>query len=109
MKNQWKKWKRIKRVKDAMAHTFLILTVCIWTCRMQVSAAEGKITTSITNLTSLVFTVLGGIGTIYLALGIFDFSSAISGHDPSQQKQGLTRIVSGLMMISVKLITDFIK
>lgn len=109
MKKRWRK--NLDVAKKRIGKIFLPVVVCIWTYTMDVSAttASGKLTTSLSNFTSLIFTVLAGIGTIYLALGIFDFASALSGHDPSQQKQGLTRIVSGLMMISVKLITTFIQ
>lgn len=100
--------KDAKEMLSEWRRTLLCAQILFFTNSMRVFASE-QITSGINSLTDLVFSIIAGIGAVFLGLGIFDFAASLSSHDSSQQKQGLARIASGLLMIFVKVLVSLLR
>lgn len=84
---------------------FSIQTVATTLCLCVPAFAAGKDVSEVTNgidtLKTLTLTVIGGVGVIFLALGLVDFGSAYSAHDSTQQGQAIKKVIGGLVIVAV--------
>ena len=68
------------------------------------NADISSVTDGINILKDIALAVVGGIGVIFLSLGVVDFATSLSAHDTSQQIQGIKKAIAGVIMIAVPVI-----
>lgn len=73
------------------------------------NAAVKKITDGIGIIETIVLAAVGGVGTIFLAWGIFDFATSYSSGNTSEQSQALKKVIGGIIAIAVPLIIAALK
>lgn len=68
------------------------------------NADISEVTDGIDIFKDLTLAFVGGIGIIFLALGVLDFATALSAHDTSQQMQGIKKATAGIIIIAIPVI-----
>lgn len=72
------------------------------------NADISSVTSGIDILTDIVLAIVGGIGVIFLALGVLDFATAVTAHDTTQQLSGIKKAVAGIVVIAVPVIVKLL-
>lgn len=86
-----------------------LLTVTSRNMRMFNEDAVADVVTPINKLVSLVLTAFAALGIILIAFGVFNFVTALDGHDTSQKiRAGLT-IAGGILLCSIRIIIGFLE
>ena len=62
----------------------------------------------LTNLTSLIFSVIQAVGVLMFVFGIVQLALGFQSHDPPQRGQATLVLIGGLLLFSVRFIINFI-
>ncbi len=105
---------KINKLKSRIIKTSVFIsafmTVQIINVRKNVVMAKysnadiSEVTDGMDIFKDLTLAFVGGIGVIFLALGVLDFATALSAHDTSQQMQGIKKATAGIIIIAVPVI-----
>ncbi len=68
------------------------------------NADLSEVTSGIDIIKDICLAVVGGIGFIYLVMGIVDFATTYSSHDTTQQMQGIKKVIAGIIIIAIPVI-----
>ena len=104
MKNRKKKWK-----KSILAGTAGMMTAMV-TFSTKVFAAGGvdSVTQPLTNLKTLVISVIAAVGVIILAKNVMEFATAYQQQDSSSMNSAIKGIVAGLIMAAISSVLAFL-
>jgi len=71
--------------------------------------AADAVTAKINNIYTLVVGIIGALGAIILAWGVFEFATAYQHHDSSQQTMALKKVVAGILCCSASALIALLK
>jgi len=97
-----KKWKR------KMAQVFsgaLLASLCFV---QTVSASVDSVTAPLTNLKTLVLSIIAAVGVIILAKNVMEFAQAYQQQDSSTMNSAIKGIVAGLIMAAISGVLTFL-
>lgn len=89
------------RKKAALSLSIIVNSVLLSVPVFAAGKDVSEVTNGIDTLKTLTLTVIGGVGVIFLALGLVDFGSAYSAHDSTQQGQAIKKVIGGLVIVAV--------
>ena len=72
------------------------------------TATSNDITKGISNLSTVITTIIAGIGGIFVAKNGYEFAASYQSNDSSGMSSAVKGMVGGLMMISIKAILKII-
>ena len=64
----------------------------------------GPVTAPLDAIKTLLLAAVGVLGVIILILGLVDFISSLNSHDTGGQKNGVMKMISGVLLVGVPLI-----
>lgn len=92
----------------ACAFTYGVMQANLMICYAD-TAEKNDVTSGLDTIKTLVLTVIGTIGVIYLAKSILEFATAYQQSDSSGMNSALKGIVGGLMMAGITAILTLLK
>lgn len=103
-----KNFKKIKQSTKKMAGGVLAgASLATMMLTANVYASE-SVTAPLTNLTTLVISIIGAVGVIILAKNVMEFAQAYQQQDSSSMNSAIKGIVAGLIMAGISSVITFL-
>lgn len=90
--------------KVRVAASAVVMAVAV---PMNVYAAE-SVTTPLTNLKTLILSIIGAVGIIILAKNVMEFAQSYQQQDSSSMNSAIKGIVAGLIMAAISSVITFL-
>ena len=104
MKTRKKEWKK------KIMPTVVGMTTAMFMLSTKVMAAGGvdSVTQPLTNLKTLVISIIAAVGVIILAKNVMEFATAYQQQDSSSMNSAIKGIVAGLIMAAISSVLAFL-
>lgn len=101
--------KGINKVKKAAAQVSAGTTAAVMYFSQSVLAdGVDSVTQPLTNLKTLVISIIGAVGVIILAKNVMEFAQAYQQQDSSSMNSAIKGIVAGLIMAGISSVLSFL-
>lgn len=104
---QEKKTKRNVSVKERVAKMAVYVTLAT-VMIPSVVYASSEVTAPLTNLKTLVVSIIGAVGVIILAKNVMEFAQSYQQQDSSSMHSAIKGIVAGLIMAGISSVITFL-
>ena len=106
MQKTYEKRKRKKSLfgKVKVVASAMVMAVAV---PINVYAAE-SVTTPLTNLKTLILSIIGAVGIIILAKNVMEFAQSYQQQDSSSMNSAIKGIVAGLIMAAISSVITFL-
>ena len=105
MKKMYYKEKIKKAAAQVMAGT---MAVALYVSQGVQATGVDSVTQPLTNLKTLVISIIGAVGVIILAKNVMEFAQAYQQQDSSSMNSAIKGIVAGLIMAGISSVLSFL-
>lgn len=99
---------REKIKKAAGQVTIGTLAVSLYASQSVLATGVDAVTQPLTNLKTLVISIIGAVGVIILAKNVMEFAQAYQQQDSSSMNSAIKGIVAGLIMAGISSVLSFL-
>lgn len=101
--------KRKAEVRNAAAQvTAGTLAIILYASQSVQATGVDSVTQPLTNLKTLVISIIGAVGVIILAKNVMEFAQAYQQQDSSSMNSAIKGIVAGLIMAGISSVLSFL-